>query len=132
MAADRKAFGADRSKLIRDVLHEKAGWYIGSGRDASSASYLMVRKYSADYEFGPWICTNPMRDEPREMLSRALAMIRPAPVEISCLQQNRRAVATLKANDFRKVREGYRMFFEQRTEIGNDTSQYALGFLDKG
>ncbi len=132
MAADRKAFGADRSKLILDVLREKAGWYIGSGRDASSASYLMSREYPDDCEIGPWICTNPLRDEPGEMLSRALAIIRPVPVEISCLQQNRGAVHTLKANHFRKVREGYRMFFEQRTEIGNDTSQYALGFLDKG
>ena len=92
----------------------------------------MSREYSDDYEFGPWICTNPLRDDPDEMLSRALAMIRPAPVEISCLQQNKGALHTLKAHDFRRVREGYRMFFEQRTEIGNDSSQYALGFLDKG
>ena len=131
-AADRKAFGADRSKLIRDVLREKAGWYVGSGRDASSASYLMVREYSNDCEFGPWICTNPLRDEPGEMLSRALAMIRPVPVEISCLSENQGAVHTFEANDFRKVREGYRMFFEGRTKIGNDRLQYALGFLDKG
>jgi len=132
LAADRKAFGADRSKLISDVLREKASWYIGSDRDALSASYLMSRQYLDDYEFGPWICTNPLRDDPDEMLSRALAMIRPAPIEISCLQQNRGVVHILKAHDFRKVREGYRMFFEQRTEIGNDVAQYALGFLDKG
>ena len=132
MAADRKAFGADRSKLILDVLREKAGWYIGSQRDTSSSSYLMSREYSDDCEFGPWICTNPLRDDPDEMLNRALSIIRSVPVEISCLRQNRGAVHTLKAYDFRKVREGYRMFFEQRTEIGNDSSQYALGFLDKG
>ncbi len=60
----------------------------------------MVREYSDDCEFGPWICTNPSRDEPDEMLSRALAMIRPVPVEISCLQENQRAIHTLKANDF--------------------------------
>ena len=132
MAADRKAFGADRSKLIRDVLHEKAGWYIGSGRDTSSASFLMAREYSDDYEFGPWVCTNPLHDDPDEMLNRALTVIRPAPVEISCLQNNRGAVHTLKAHEFRKVREGYRMFFEQRSDLGNDVLQFALGFLDKG
>jgi predicted GNAT family acetyltransferase len=130
--ADRMAFGADRSKLIREVLRDKAGRYFGSGRDTSSASCLMVREYSDDCELGPWICTNPTGEEPGEMLSRALIMIRPVPVEVSCLSENKGAVHAFEVNDFRKVREGCRMFFERVTKLGNDRSQYALGFLDKG
>lgn len=132
IAADRMAFGADRSKLIRNVLSEEAGWYLGSSRGISSTSYLMVKEYSDDCEFGPWICINPLRDEPEEMLSYALATIRPVPVEVSCLRENRMALQTLKTNDFLMVREGYRMFFEEKARIGKDNSQYALGFLDKG
>lgn len=132
IAADKRAFGADRSKLIQDVLSEKAGWYLGSSRDVSCTSYLTVREYPDMCEFGPWICINPLRNEPSRMISRALAMIRPVPVEVSCLQENRRSLQTLKSNDFRIVREGYRMFFKERAHIGKDSAQYALGFLDKG
>lgn len=132
IAADKEAFGADRSKLIRAVLAEKAGWYLGSSRGISSTSYLMVKEYSEDCEFGPWICINPLRDDPSEMIARALTMIRSVPVEISCLRENRTALETLKTNGFRTIREGYRMFFGEKARIGNDSLQYALGFLDKG
>ena len=92
----------------------------------------MAREYADDYEFGPWVCTNPLQDDPDEMLNRALTLMRPVPVEISCLQNNRGAVDTLKAHEFWKVRDGYRMFFEERSDLGNDDWQFALGFLDKG
>jgi predicted GNAT family acetyltransferase len=132
IAADKEGFGADRSKLIRAVLAEKAGWYLGSSWGISSTSYLMVKEYPDDCEFGPWICINPLRDDPSEMIARALTMIRSVPVEISCLRENRIALEALKTNGFRKVREGYRMFFGEKARIGNDSLQYALGFLDKG
>jgi ribosomal protein S18 acetylase RimI-like enzyme len=132
LAADKEAFGADRSELIRAFLAEKAAWYLGSSRGISSTSYLMVKEYLNDCEFGPWICINPLPDEPREMIERALSKIKPVPVEISCLRENWRALQLLKKNKFRKIREGYRMIFEERAHIGSDSSQYALGFLDKG
>jgi hypothetical protein len=132
IAADKEAFGADRSELIRAVLAEKAGWYLGSSQGISSPSYLLVKEYSEDCEFGPWICIDPPRDHPSEMIARALTMIRSVPVEISCLRENRVALKTLKTNGFRTIREGYRMFFGEKARIGNDRLQYALGFLDKG
>jgi GNAT superfamily N-acetyltransferase len=132
IAADREAFGADRSELIRAVLAEKSGWYVGCTQGTTSISYLMVKEYPNDCEFGPWICSNPTRDESDKPLRRALSIIRPVPVEVSCLQENRRALHTLQANEFQLVREGYRMFFEKRAHIGNDSAQWALGFLDKG
>jgi predicted N-acetyltransferase YhbS len=132
MAADEKAFGADRSRLIRDLLDRKEAWCVASFRGGSSISYLMVRESSEDCEFGPWVCMSHLSDEPREMIKRALAMTRPVPVEVSCLRSNRRALQTFKDNGFLKVREGYRMFFGEKVHIGDDSSQYALGFLDKG
>jgi hypothetical protein len=132
MAADKEAFGADRSELIRAVLAEKAGWYLGSSRGISSPSYLLVKEYSEDCEFGPWICIDPLRDHPSEMIVRALSMTRSVPIEISCLRENGMALKTLKANGFRTIREGFRMFFGEKGRIGNDRLQYALGFLDKG
>jgi GNAT superfamily N-acetyltransferase len=43
LAADTKAFGADRSRLIRAVLAEKVAWYLGSSQSNSSISYLMSK-----------------------------------------------------------------------------------------
>jgi hypothetical protein len=132
LAADKRAFGADRSKLIHAILAEKIGWILGSSRRASSASYLIVKEYGKECELGPWICTDPSRDDPNEMMSRALNKIGSVPVEVSCMRGNWKAVKVLKANHFRTVRTGYRMFFNETAHLGDDEEQFALGFLDKG
>ena len=132
LAADRQAFGADRSKLIRHILAERTGSILGSLRMPSSASYLMVKEYGSEGEVGPWICTDPSRDDPDEMLTRALSQMGPVHVEASCMQSNWRAIGALKVNGFHTIREGYRMFFRERARIGDDSAQFALGFLDKG
>jgi GNAT superfamily N-acetyltransferase len=131
-AADMKAFGADRSTLIRSVLAEKVAWYLGSSLSTSSISYLVAKDYEDYFELGPWVCVGPLRDDPSQMIARALTIAGPVPVEVSCLQENMIAFDALAANGFRKVRDGYRMCFGKKMRIGNDRSQYALGFLDKG
>jgi ribosomal protein S18 acetylase RimI-like enzyme len=132
IAADTKAFGADRSKLIRAVLADKVAWYLGSSDKNSRTSYLMAKDYGKYCELGPWVCVGGLRDAPSQMIARALTITGRVPVEVSCLQENKIALEALKANGFRKVREGYRMSFGRRVRIGDDRSQFALGFLDKG
>lgn len=131
-SADRKIFGADRSRLIRDLLAKGTGRYLGSTQSRISTSYLLIREYADMCELGPWVCINPPRDEPEKMLSLALSEIGRVPVEVSCLRENKEAVRLISTEGFRMLREGYRMFFENETHIGNDRAQYALGFLDKG
>jgi predicted N-acetyltransferase YhbS len=130
--ADKKAFGADRSKLIRAVLADGDAWYVCSTRGTKNASYLMVKEYTHDCELGPWIHDGPSRNEPVITLNRALSAIKPVPVEVACLRENRNALNILRANGFQVVREGCRMFFEDVARIGKDSAQWALGFLDKG
>lgn len=130
-AADKRAFGADRSKLIRALLADKVAWILGSSQGAST-SYLMVKEYGNECEIGPWICTDPSRDDPEEMMNRALSKMGPVTVEASCMRDNWRALRVLKKNDFRTVRSGYRMFFKKKAHLGDDGAQFALGFLDKG
>jgi GNAT superfamily N-acetyltransferase len=132
LAADMKAFGADRSRLVRAVLAEKVAWYLGSSQSNSSTCYLMAKDYGNYCELGPWVCVGQLRDVPSQMIARALTITGRVPVEVSCLQENKMALEALKANGFRKVREGYRMSFGRRVRIGDDRSQFALGFLDKG
>jgi GNAT superfamily N-acetyltransferase len=132
IAADMKAFGADRSRLIRAVLAEKAAWYLGSSQSISNTSYLMVKDYADYCELGPWICIGRLGYDPSQIIGRALALAGPVPVEVSCFQENKIALDAFMKKGFLEVRKGYRMFFEKRTRVGDDHSQYALGFLDKG
>lgn len=130
-ASDRKAFGADRSKLIRMVLRTKAAWYVGSSNGPNAASYLLVKEFKDMSEFGPWVCIDPPNGQPREMLTLALARISGKPVEVSCLQHHP-ALALLRGNGFRTTRHGYRMYFRKVPRLGSPEANYALGFLDKG
>jgi len=132
LAADMQAFGADRSKLIRAVLTDDAGWILGISHGISSTSYLMVKESVEECELGPWICLHPSRDEPSRMIYQALIRVGSVPVEVGCFRGNRPAMRILKNNGFRTVREGYRMFFQERAKIGDEKAQYGLGFLDKG
>lgn len=132
LAADKRVFGADRSKLLRAILRTKAAWYVGSSRDSSSVSYLVVKAYRDDYEIGPWVCINPTTSEPEQLIEEAFAKMRRAPVEVSCLRDHRRVRALLQVRGFRVLREGYRMLYDEKAQLGSDGAQYALGFIDKG
>ncbi len=131
-SADRKAFGADRSRLIRLVLKTKAGWYVGSQNHGSPGSYLLVKTYDDVYEFGPWICSDARGQQAPGMLQLALSKIPKKPIEASCLQNHKRALSLLRRNGFEIVRHGYRMYFDEAPSLGNLRANYALGFPDKG
>jgi len=129
---DRRAFGADRSKLIKLVTGEKVGFWIVPSNDSKFNSCMMVRRYTDMCEFGPWSAVKPRRDELREMLRKALNEANGQPVEISSLRSNRMVLGLLRDHGFHVLREGYRMFYGERPHIGDDRAQCALGFLDKG
>lgn len=131
LASDKEAFGADRSKLIRMVLRTKTAWYLGCSNGPNACSYLLVKKFNDMFELGPWVCIDPPNDQPREMLSLALARTTGKPVEVSCFQHHP-AFALLGKNGFRTMSHGYRMFFGKIPRIDRREVNYALGFLDKG
>jgi len=132
LRADRKAFGADRSRLIRTVLRTKAGWYEGLSDRHSAISFLLVKKYKEMYELGPWVCINPPDDSPRKLLQLAMSKTAKKPVEVSCLRNHRLSLDLLQENGFKVTNNGRRMFLGQTAKIGDDNASYALGFLDKG
>lgn len=132
LSADRKAFGADRSRLIQMVLGMKAGWYLGFTNGASAGSYLLVKEYRDMCEFGPWVCIRPRKDQARQMLHVALSRTARKPIEVSCLRNHNEAVSLLRKNSFEIIRHGYRMYLDKIPRIGSAEANYALGFLDKG
>lgn len=130
--ADRKAFGADRSKLIRMVLTTRSGWYLGYSNSPSASSYILVKEYKDMCELGPWICIKPPSGQPIEMLRLVLAKTARKPIEVSCLRNHRKAFTLFKKTGFEVVNHGYRMYFGKVPRIGDFEANYALGFLDKG
>jgi GNAT superfamily N-acetyltransferase len=132
LRADKKAFGADRSRLIRTVLRTKAGWYEGISNRRSTKSFLLVKKYREMYEFGPWVCLGPGETLPRELLQLAISKTAKKPIEVSCLRSHRRSLRLLQENGFKVTNNGHRMYLGEIVKIGDDEANYAVGFLDKG
>lgn len=129
---DKKAFGADRSRLIRSLLRTRGGWYEGNSSNRSAISFLLVKKYKEMYEFGPWVCIKPTENSPRELLQLAMSKAAKKTIEVSCLSNHRLSLRLLQENGFIVVNNGHRMFLGQVVKIGQDKANYALGFLDKG
>jgi predicted N-acetyltransferase YhbS len=125
LSLDRRAFGADRSRLIRLVLRSKSGWYLGS-----SNSYLLVKESVEMCEVGPWVCTR-QPAQASEMLDLALRMIGGKPIEASC-PRNHQAYGLFRKRGFRVMSHGYRMYFDRIGRIGDSAANFAFGFLDKG
>jgi ribosomal protein S18 acetylase RimI-like enzyme len=131
LSVDKKAFGADRSRLIRMVLRTEAAWYLGFSNGPSAKSYLMVKKYKELYELGPWVCISPPKAQPSEMLKLTLAKTTGKPIEVSCLRDHQ-AFGLFKKYGFRVMSHGYRMCYGRIPRIGELEANFALGFLDKG
>jgi GNAT superfamily N-acetyltransferase len=123
---DRRAFGADRSRLIRTVLRTKAGWYLSSPN-----SYLLVKESDDMFEIGPWVGGELRKAQAAQMLSLALSRIPGKPIEVSCLRKHP-AFELFRRKGFRVMSRGYRMYFEKSARIGRAEDNFALGFLDKG
>jgi GNAT superfamily N-acetyltransferase len=132
LRADERAFGADRSRLLLDVLRRKEGWFVGAAESKNRLSYLLVREYAGMCELGPWVSHNPAKNEPERTLRLALHNVGRRPVEASSLRKNRSSLRLLRRNGFEVMREGYRMLCGRRASLGDDRAQFALGFQDKG
>jgi len=129
---DRKAFGADRSKLLRLVTAKRTVSWVSLSVGEEFRSYLMVRRYVDLCELGPWISSRQRRFELTEILHRALNESGGLPIEVSVLTKNRLVTTVFRGQGFRVVRKGYRMLHGEPVRLGEDRCQCVLGFLDKG
>jgi ribosomal protein S18 acetylase RimI-like enzyme len=126
LSLDRRAFGADRSRLIRTVLRTKAGWYVGS-----PSAYLLVKESGGMCEIGPWVCSKLPTRQDAAMLRLALSRMAGKPIEVSCLREHP-AYRLFRRMGFQLLSRGYRMYYQRVADVGMDEANFALGFLDKG
>jgi N-acetylglutamate synthase-like GNAT family acetyltransferase len=129
LAVDKKAFGADRSKLLRLLLTDDRHGVIF---DSNNRSFLVVKTYSEMSEFGPWVGTTSFDDNDGKLIKHITNRYGRKPIEASCLVSNRKVLNVLKRDGFRVTNVGYRMCYARKQRIGCDQVNFLLGFLDKG
>jgi ribosomal protein S18 acetylase RimI-like enzyme len=131
LTLDEKAFGADRSSVILDLLRSKAASVLSVAR-GQARSYLLTKDYEDMYELGPWTSVQVSRPALEYLLSQSLARANRKAVEVSAPLRNVQAIAMLRRNDFRITKTGRSMFLDEIPRIGSPATILALGFLDKG
>ena len=131
LSIDRRAFGADRERLLKLLLNPSYAWYLGYTA-GSSSSFLIVKKYDDMYELGPWVSFGLGRSELNSLLLMALRTARGKPIEASCSLTNRTAIEVMRSRGFRLVNDGRLMFYERNVKLGQPKAIVAYGFLDKG
>jgi ribosomal protein S18 acetylase RimI-like enzyme len=131
LTVDKKAFGADRSTLIRDLLRSNAARILSVDR-RNGLAYLLVKNYEDMCELGPWVSFRVNSQDLDSMLHQSLVKAGGKAVEVSVPLRNGRVLRMLKRYDFRVVRTGLSMYFDEVPRIGSPAAVLALGFLDKG
>jgi len=131
LATDRKAFGADRGRLLVDMLNSGAATYLGYSV-RSKSSYLFAKDYEDMCELGPWISFGLRRTQLESMLRLVLNRTKRKPIEIACPLMNRKVLAMLSKSHFQTIRKGHMMWYRRLSEIGQPKAIVAFGFLDKG
>ena len=131
LTIDKKAFGADRSRLIRDLLHSKVASVLSIAHGDARA-YLLMKEYGDMCELGPWVSFRVSREDLNLMLRESLMRARGKAVEVSTLLRNVRVLGMLNRHGFHIVKTGHSMYFDEIPRIGSPAAILALGFLDKG
>lgn len=131
LSLDRKAFGADRSSVILDLLNSRSASVFsvvhGQGR-----SYLLAKNYADMCELGPWVSFELSDAILDAVLGESLLQASGMPVEIARLLDHAQTAAMFRRHSFRVIKTGCSMHLHAIPRIGSPAGILALGFLDKG
>jgi hypothetical protein len=128
---DRKAFGADRRRLLSSLLRRGYASYLGY-RTGSSASYALVKNYDDMNEIGPWVSFGFDSRELGSILRLVISKYGRKPIEITCPLTNGPTLKNMKKQGFHEINEGRVMFYRRVATLGEPRAIIAYGFLDKG
>jgi GNAT superfamily N-acetyltransferase len=131
LALDKRAFGANRRRLITVLLDSGFAWYLGY-RIGSSASYMLVKTYDDMIEIGPWVSFGLKSSQLDSLLQLAIGKSGRKPIEIACPLTADSTIGIMNKRNFRAINEGRMMLYGERATIGDPKAIVAFGFLDKG
>jgi len=129
---DKRAFRADRSKLLTRLYHEFPQRWTWIVNEAGVSGYSIVKQYQDSSEIGPLVCEQMNEQSIETLLGSSIARTQKWPLEISVPASNTIVAETAKRFGFRLEREGVAMSYAQLRPIVIGPAIGALGFLDKG
>jgi GNAT superfamily N-acetyltransferase len=129
---DNRAFGADRSKLLRRLYREFPKFWTWITNDTGLTGYSLVKQYRDSSEIGPLVSEPMNRDCVRVLLQSSFALTKKWPLEMSVPESNSTAAETAVQLGFRRERKGVVMSYARLKPAVIGPAIGALGFLDKG
>jgi GNAT superfamily N-acetyltransferase len=129
---DKRAFGADRSRLLRQLYREfPKSWVWISDHDRVSG-YSLVTQYQDSSEVGPLVCEQMDEECVGTLLRSSIARTEKWPLNVSVPVSSPRVTETAESLGFRLEKKGVAMSYAQLQPTVIGPSIGALGFLDKG
>jgi len=129
---DKRAFGADRSKLLTRLHHEFPEHWAWIVNEAGVSGYSVVKQYQDSYEIGPLVCVQMNEQSIEALLRSSIARTEKWPLEMSVPVSNATVAETAERLGFRLDKRGVAMSYARLEPIVIGPAIGALGFLDKG
>ena len=128
---DKRASGADRSRLLRRLHREFPKYWAWIGNDAKVSGYSLVKQYRDSSEIGPLICEQMNQEHAVILLRSSIALANKWPLEMSVPGSNSIVMKTAERIGFRIERKGVVMSYARLDPVVIGPAVGALGFLDK-
>lgn len=129
---DRRAFGADRSQLLRRLHREFPKCWTWISNNAGVSGYSLVKQYQDSSEIGPLICEQMNQKHVAALLRSSIALTSKWPLEMSVPESNSVVMETAARLGFRVERKGVVMSYARLDPVVIGPAVAAFGFLDKG
>ncbi len=129
---DKRAFGADRSRLLRRLYHEFPKYWAWVTNSAKVSGYVLVKQYQDSSEIGPLICEHMNQEDVGKLLRSSISLTDKWPLEMAVPESRLKVVEAAARLGFRVERKGFVMSYARLGSVVIPTSVGAFGFLDKG
>jgi hypothetical protein len=129
---DKRAFGADRSRLLGRFYREFPRCWAWVSGNSSVSGYSLVKQYQDSSEIGPLICEEMNQENIAMLLRSSIALTNKWPLETSVPEPSSIIIKTAESLGFRVERKGVVMSYERLDPVVIGSAVGALGFLDKG
>jgi hypothetical protein len=130
LALDRRAFGADRSKLIEALVAESCVAPMVAVSEGRMSGYALARRGSQAAYVGPLVASS--ADEAASLLDGVLDQLAGQQVYVDVNGNFREGAEIIAARGFKKQRELMRMVYGARNNGGTSESVFAIAGPEVG
>ena len=131
---DAYCFGADRSRVLRQVFQDFPELCFVSYAEGKLAGFIMARRLARGAQIGPWVCRPDRlsRDKAEPLLRAALNALGDQLVNVGVLEDNRASQEILRDYGFREGPWSLRMRLGPDRYGGDPQGIFAIGAAAKG